>query len=226
VRADRTARSSLGLRHGAECYRGSVAEPERPSLRSLSVGPRVVVIDNYDSFTFNLVQALGELGCDLVVHRNDAIDVAGVAALEPDAVVLSPGPGRPEDAGVTESVVAELDGPAILGVCLGHQAICRVFGGTIVAAPEIVHGKPSDVHHLATPLYDGVPDPFVAGRYHSLVVDRGSLPGELEVTAWTDDVVMGVRHRTRPIEGVQFHPESILTGEGPRLLKNFVASLG
>lgn len=189
------------------------------------MGPRIVVIDNYDSFTFNLVQALGALGCELSVHRNDELDVAQVASLEPDAVVLSPGPGRPEDAGITESVVAELEHASILGVCLGHQAICRVFGATIVAAPEIVHGKPSDVHHLATPLYEGIPDPFVAGRYHSLVVERSSLPDELEVTAWTDDVVMGVRHRTRRVEGVQFHPESILTGEGPRLLANFVASL-
>jgi anthranilate synthase component II len=191
------------------------------------MGPRVVVIDNYDSFTYNLVQALGSLGCVLTVHRNDAIDVAGIAALGPDAVVLSPGPGRPEDAGVTEAVVAELDDDvAILGVCLGHQAICRVFGGTIVPAPEIVHGKPSDVHHASSPLYDGVPDPFVAGRYHSLVAERSSIPDVLEVTAWTDDVVMGVRHRTRQIEGVQFHPESILTDDGPRVLKNFVASLG
>jgi anthranilate synthase/aminodeoxychorismate synthase-like glutamine amidotransferase len=190
------------------------------------MGPRVVVVDNYDSFTFNLVQALGALGCTLVVHRNDAIDVAGIAALEPDAVVLSPGPGRPEDAGVSEAVVDGLDEDiAVLGVCLGHQAICRVFGGVIVAAPEIVHGKPSDVHHLDTALYDGVPNPFVAGRYHSLVVERSSLPDVLEVTAWTDDVVMGVRHRTRRIEGVQFHPESILTDDGPRVLENFVASL-
>ncbi len=190
------------------------------------MGPRVVVVDNYDSFTYNLVQALGELGCDLVVHRNDAVDATGIARLSPDAIVLSPGPGRPEDAGVTPRVVEALAGSVpILGVCLGHQAICQVFGGAIVAAPEIVHGKPSAVRHVATGIYDGVPDPFVAGRYHSLVADRASLPEVLEVTAWTDDVVMGVRHRTLRVEGVQFHPESVLTDEGPRVLANFVASV-
>jgi len=190
------------------------------------VGPRVVVIDNYDSFTYNLVQALGALGCDLVVVRNDAVDTDAVDGLAPDAIVLSPGPGRPEDAGVTPRVVDELS-PRVpmLGVCLGHQAICQSFGGTIVAAPEIVHGKPSEVRHVGTGLYDGIPNPFVAGRYHSLVADRTTLPEALEVTAWTDDVVMGVRHRTLPVEGVQFHPESILTDEGPRVLANFVASL-
>ena len=190
------------------------------------MGPRVVVIDNYDSFTYNLVQALGALGCDLVVVRNDAVDTDAVDGLAPDAIVLSPGPGRPEDAGVTPRVVDELS-PRVpmLGVCLGHQAICQSFGGTIVAAPEIVHGKPSEVRHVGTGLYDGIPNPFVAGRYHSLVADRTTLPEALEVTAWTDDVVMGVRHRTLPVEGVQFHPESILTDEGPRVLANFVASL-
>jgi len=190
------------------------------------VGPRIVVIDNYDSFTYNLVQALGALGCDLVVVRNDAVDADAVDALAPDAIVLSPGPGRPEDAGVTPRVVEDLASRVpMLGVCLGHQAICQSFGGAIVAAPEIVHGKPSEVRHVGTGLYDGVPDPFVAGRYHSLVADRTTLPDALEVTAWTDDVVMGVRHRTLRIEGVQFHPESVLTDEGPRVLSNFVASL-
>jgi anthranilate synthase component II len=190
------------------------------------MGPRVVVVDNYDSFTYNLVQALGELGCELVVRRNDAATVDELAELRPDAVVLSPGPGRPEDAGVTPKVVDELGGcVAILGVCLGHQAICQSFGGTIVAAPEIVHGKPSEVHHVAGGLYEGVDEPFVAGRYHSLVADRATLPDVLEVTAWTDDVVMGVRHRSLPIEGLQFHPESVLTAAGPRVLANFVASL-
>jgi anthranilate synthase component 2 len=190
------------------------------------VGPRVVVIDNYDSFTYNLVQALGELGCDLVVHRNDAVDVDGVRDLAPDAIVLSPGPGRPEDAGVTPRVVEVLAGSVpLLGVCLGHQAICQVFGGEVVGAGEIVHGKPSEVRHVGTGIYEGVPDPFTAGRYHSLVADRASLPDELAVTAWTDEVVMGVRHRALRVEGVQFHPESVLTAEGPRVLKNFVASL-
>jgi anthranilate synthase component 2 len=190
------------------------------------VAPRIVVVDNYDSFTYNLVQALGALGCDLVVLRNDAVDAQGIGALAPDAIVLSPGPGRPEDAGVTPTVVTELGTTVpLLGVCLGHQAICQAFGGAIVAAPEIVHGKPSAVRHVGTGLYDGVPDPFTAGRYHSLVADRATLPDVLEVTAWTDDVVMGVRHRAHRIEGVQFHPESVLTDEGPRVLANFVASL-
>ena len=190
------------------------------------MAPRIVVVDNYDSFTYNLVQGLGALGAELVVRRNDAVDADGIAALAPDAIVLSPGPGRPEDAGVTPAVVAALAGRVpILGVCLGHQAICASFGGTIVRAPEIVHGKPSSVRHVGTGLYDGVPDPFVAGRYHSLVVDPKTLPPELEVTAWTDDVVMGVRHRTLRVEGVQFHPESVLTDEGPCVLANFLASL-
>ena len=190
------------------------------------MGPRIVVVDNYDSFTYNLVQALGELGCELVVRRNDAVDVDGVVALGPDAVVLSPGPGRPEDAGVTEAVVTALAGTVpILGVCLGHQAICRVYGARITAADEVVHGKPSDVHHLGTGLYAGVPDPFSAGRYHSLVADPASLPDELEVVAWTDDVVMGVAHRSVRVHGVQFHPESVLTAEGPRVLRNFVEAI-
>ena len=190
------------------------------------MGPRVVVVDNYDSFTYNLVQALGALGCDLVVRRNDAVDTEGIAALRPDAIVLSPGPGRPEDAGVTPRVVADLGATVpVLGVCLGHQAICQSLGAAIVAAPEIVHGKPSEVRHVGTGLYDGVSDPFTAGRYHSLVADAATLPDVLEVTAWTDDVVMGVRHRTLRLEGVQFHPESVLTDEGPRVLSNFVASL-
>jgi anthranilate synthase component II len=190
------------------------------------VGPRIVVIDNYDSFTYNLVQALGTLGAELVVHRNDAVDADGVAALAPDAVVLSPGPGRPEGAGVTPVLVTRLAGTVpMLGVCLGHQAICAAFGARIVGAPQIVHGKPSQVRHVGSGIYEGVPDPFVAGRYHSLVADRATLPAELEVTAWTDDVVMGVRHRSLAIEGVQFHPESVLTDVGPRVLANFVASL-
>ncbi len=189
--------------------------------------PRVVVIDNYDSFTYNLVQALGALGCDLHVARNDAIDVDGVRALSPQAVVLSPGPGRPRDAGVTEGVVRELAGEvAILGVCLGHQAICEVYGGTITLAGAVVHGKPSEVFHCGTGLYRGLPNPFVAGRYHSLVAEPASLPDVLEAVAWTDDVVMGVRHRTLAVEGVQFHPESILTPQGPELLRNFVRGLG
>jgi len=190
------------------------------------VAPRIVVIDNYDSFTYNLVQALGAMGAVLEVRRNDRVDVAGVAALEPDAIVISPGPGRPEDAGITTAVIAELAGSVpILGVCLGHQAIGQVFGAMVVGAPEILHGKPSDVRHVGTGIYEGIANPFSAARYHSLVIEPSTLPDVLEVTAWTEDVVMGVRHRSLPVEGIQFHPESVLTGEGPAILANFLASL-
>ncbi|HEY8081905.1 MAG TPA: aminodeoxychorismate/anthranilate synthase component II [Acidimicrobiales bacterium] len=193
------------------------------------MAPRIVVIDNYDSFTYNLVQGLGELGAELVVRRNDVVDVDGIAALGPDAIVLSPGPGRPEHAGVTAHVVEAFAGAVpIFGVCLGHQAICQAYGGQIVAAPEIVHGKPSEVRHVGTGIYEGLADPFTAGRYHSLVVDPASLPDELEVTAWSGSIVMGVRHRVHAVEGVQFHPESVLTfgdGGGARVLAHLVASL-
>jgi anthranilate synthase/aminodeoxychorismate synthase-like glutamine amidotransferase len=186
---------------------------------------RVLVIDNYDSFVYNLVQELGELGADPVVHRNDAIDVAGIRAEAPDAVLISPGPGRPEDAGISLAVVRELGGVyPILGVCLGHQAIGMAFGGDVVSAPTLMHGKTSAIHHDGTGVFAGLPDPFVATRYHSLVVEPTTLPDVLEVTARTaDGVIMGVRHRTLPIEGVQFHPESLLTLEGPSLLANFLA---
>jgi len=191
--------------------------------RYASMMPRLVVIDNYDSFTYNLVQALGVLGCDLEVFRNDAIDLEGLEALAPDGIVLSPGPGRPGDAGITSEVVACFAREVpILGVCLGHQAICEAFGAAIVAAPEIVHGKPSDVHHVGTGIYAGLPEPFIAARYHSLVVDAATLPDVLEVTAWSGDVVMGVRHRDYDVEGVQFHPESVLTDRGPQLLASWV----
>ncbi len=186
---------------------------------------RVLVIDNYDSFVYNLVQELGELGADPVVYRNDAIDVAGIRAAAPDAVLISPGPGRPEDAGVSLAVVRELAGVyPILGVCLGHQAIGQAFGGDVVRAPTLMHGKTSAVHHGGRGVFSGLPDPFVATRYHSLVVEPSTLPDVLEVTARTSDgVIMGVRHRTLPVEGVQFHPESLLTLEGPSLLANFLA---
>ena len=189
---------------------------------------RVLVVDNYDSFVYNLVQELGELGADPVVYRNDAIDAGGVLAARPDAVVLSPGPGRPESAGVTLELARGL-GPElpVLGVCLGHQAIGQAFGAAVVQAPTLMHGKTSPVHHCGTGIFEGLDNPFVATRYHSLVVTPGSVPPELEVTATTaDGVVMGLRHRTLPIEGVQFHPESVLTPSGPALLGNFLAQLG
>ncbi|MDA8310951.1 MAG: aminodeoxychorismate/anthranilate synthase component II [Actinomycetota bacterium] len=185
---------------------------------------RLLVIDNYDSFVYNLVQELGELGAELVVRRNDAVDVAAIRSLAPDAIVLSPGPGRPDDAGVTLDVVRELAGEVpILGVCLGHQAIGQAFGAEVVHAPALMHGKTSEVHHQETGLFEGLDNPLVATRYHSLVLAPESIPEVLHVTARTaDGVVMGVRHRTLPVEGVQFHPESILTGTGQALLANFL----
>ena len=187
---------------------------------------RVLVIDNYDSFVYNLVQELGELGADPVVHRNDAIDVDGIRAAGPDLILISPGPGRPEDAGVSVAVIEELAGVIpILGVCLGHQAIGQAFGGDIVRAPTLMHGKTSAIHHDGKGVFAGLPDPFTATRYHSLVVEPDTVPDVLEVTArTTDGVIMGLRHRTLAVEGVQFHPESLLTPEGPSLLANFLAS--
>jgi anthranilate synthase component II len=188
------------------------------------VAARVLVVDNYDSFVYNLVQYLGELGAEPVVHRNDAITVDEAVALRPDAVVISPGPGRPTDAGISNAVIERMgrDTP-LLGVCLGHQCIGEVFGGEVVRAPQIMHGKTSMVRHRGVGVMAGLTDPFEATRYHSLVVEPSSLPDVLEVTAETEDgVIMGLRHRTLPIEGVQFHPESILTGEGRALLANFL----
>jgi anthranilate synthase component 2 len=190
------------------------------------MGTRVLVIDNYDSFVYNLVQELGELGAEPVVHRNDAIDIAGIRAAAPEAILISPGPGRPEDAGISIAVIRELAGEyPVLGVCLGHQAIGQVFGGQVVAAPTLMHGKTSSIHHDGRGVFVGLPDPFIATRYHSLVVDPASVPDCLEVSATTSDgVIMGLRHRTLPIEGVQFHPESLLTPNGPDLLSNFLAA--
>ena len=186
---------------------------------------RVLVIDNYDSFVYNLVQELGELGADPVVHRNDAIDVTAIRAATPDLILISPGPGRPENAGVSMAVIKELAGVIpILGVCLGHQAIGQVFGGDVVQAPSLMHGKTSAIHHDGRGVFTGLPDPFTATRYHSLVVEPSTVPSELEVTAQTSDgVIMGLRHRTLAVGGVQFHPESLLTPEGPSLLANFLA---
>ncbi|MGH9044681.1 MAG: anthranilate synthase component II [Acidimicrobiales bacterium] len=188
---------------------------------------KVLLIDNYDSFVYNLVQEMGELGADPVVERNDAIDLRRIEALSPDGIVISPGPGRPESAGISMQVVAELGGKIpILGVCLGHQCIAQVFGARIVGAPTLMHGKTSEIRHDRTGLFAGLPDPLVATRYHSLVVEPGSVPRELTVTASAKDgVIMGLSHRHMPIFGVQFHPESVLTYEGPRLLENFLGSL-
>jgi anthranilate synthase/aminodeoxychorismate synthase-like glutamine amidotransferase len=193
------------------------------------VAPRVLVVDNYDSFVYNLVQYLGELGAEPLVHRHDALSLAEIQALEPDAVLISPGPGRPEDAGLSNEVIRHFAGRRpVLGVCLGHQCLGQVYGGEVVRAAEVMHGKTSLIHHDGVGVFAGLPAPFEATRYHSLVVDRGSVPAELEITAWTDDgTVMGLRHRSHavPVEGVQFHPESILTASGHDLLRNFLAPL-
>jgi anthranilate synthase component 2 len=188
---------------------------------------RLLLVDNYDSFTWNLVQYLGELGADVDVFRNDAIDVAGIRARAPDGLVLSPGPCTPNEAGVTLEAIRSLGGDLpILGVCLGHQAIGQAYGGKVVRNFRIVHGKSSPVLHEGAGVFAGLPSPFEAGRYHSLVVERESLPGDLAVTAWTaEGEIMGLRHRVLDVEGVQFHPESILTGEGKRLLGNWLARL-
>ncbi|HSH62119.1 MAG TPA: aminodeoxychorismate/anthranilate synthase component II [Acidimicrobiales bacterium] len=185
---------------------------------------RVLVIDNYDSFVYNLVQYLGELGAEPVVRRNDTLDLGEAQALEPDAVLVSPGPGRPADAGISNALIAELGREVpTLGVCLGHQCIGEVFGGNVVRAPKVMHGKTSMISHGGGGMLSGLPSPFQATRYHSLVVERGSVPSELEITAEADDgTVMGLRHRSYPIEGVQFHPESILTASGKDILANFV----
>ncbi|WP_254274535.1 anthranilate synthase component II [Haloarcula marina] len=182
----------------------------------------ILIIDNYDSFAYNLVQYVGTIE-DVEVRRNDAIDVAGIREMDPDGIVVSPGPGTPADAGVSIDVFAETDYPT-LGVCLGHQALCAAYGSPVGHAPDVVHGKPSEVRHEGTPLYEGVDDPFEVGRYHSLAVERADLPDELVETAHTNDeagVVMGVRHEDRPQFGVQFHPESILTDAGMRIVENF-----
>jgi anthranilate synthase/aminodeoxychorismate synthase-like glutamine amidotransferase len=184
----------------------------------------IVVVDNYDSFTYNLVQYLQELGAEVEVYRNDRITVDGIAARRPDAIVISPGPKTPADAGITlETVRVFSRSVPILGVCLGHQAIGQAFGGRVVRAPTLMHGKTSRITHDGRTLFRGLPNPFEATRYHSLVVDPDSVPPELEVSARTEDgVIMALRHRTYPTEGVQFHPESVLTGEGKRLLRNFL----
>ena len=189
----------------------------------------LLMIDNYDSFTFNLVQYFGELGEEVRVIRNDALDLAGVRALDPSAIVISPGPGTPDDAGISLEVLAALSGVMpIFGVCLGHQAIGEAFGGKVVRARSIMHGKTSPIHHDGRGVFAGLPNPFEATRYHSLVVEQASLPKCLEVSAWTEnadgsrDEIMGLRHRSLAVEGVQFHPESILTQHGHAMLRNFL----
>ena len=188
----------------------------------------LLMIDNYDSFTFNIVQYFGELGADVRVIRNDEIDVAGIAALGPEQLVISPGPCTPAEAGVSVDAIKAFAGKLpILGVCLGHQSIGQAFGGRIVHAREVMHGKTSAIRHRSVGVFTDLPDPFEATRYHSLVIERDSLPDCLEVTAWTErdgvpDEIMGVRHRELDIQGVQFHPESILTEHGHQMLKNFL----
>jgi len=184
----------------------------------------LLVIDNYDSFTYNLVQYLGELGAEVLVRRNDQITADEVERLDPAAIVVSPGPGTPRDAGVSAAVIRRMAGRRpILGVCLGHQAIGEVFGGTVGRAPEPIHGKTSAIHHDGSGVFAGLASPFEATRYHSLLVERAGLPDCLAVTAWTEEgLIMGLRHRELPVEGVQFHPESILTAAGKQLLENWV----
>ncbi|MBK7396895.1 MAG: aminodeoxychorismate/anthranilate synthase component II [Myxococcales bacterium] len=188
----------------------------------------VLVVDNYDSFTFNLVQYLGELGAECEVVRNDARTVDEIAAHLPERILLSPGPCTPDDAGICLEVLARLAGRVpILGVCLGHQSIGQAFGGKVVRAPRLMHGRTSPISHAGAGVFRGLPEPMIATRYHSLIVERETLPAALEITAWTDDglpepTIMGLRHRTLPIEGVQFHPESILTVDGKQLLRNWL----
>lgn len=188
----------------------------------------LLLIDNYDSFTWNLVQYFGELGAEVRVVRNDALTLADIERLQPTQLVISPGPCSPNEAGISLAAIQHFAGRLpILGVCLGHQAIAQVFGAHVVRAPQVMHGKTSPIHHANVGVFRGLPSPFAATRYHSLLVDRASLPAELEETAWTErngtrDYLMGLRHRTLPIEGVQFHPESILTEHGHWLLRNFL----
>ena len=191
------------------------------------MGRRILVIDNYDSFVYNLVQYLGELDAEPIVHRHDAVTLDEVVALDPDGILISPGPGTPDQAGVSNEVISHFTGKRpVLGVCLGLQCIGQVFGGTVVRAPEVMHGKTSLIRHTGTGVFTGLPDPLEATRYHSLIVDRDSVPDVLEITAESDDgLVMGLRHRDVPTEGVQFHPESILTVGGHDLVNNFLAQV-
>lgn len=184
----------------------------------------ILMIDNYDSFTYNLVQYLGELGQELKVYRNDKIDIEKIDSLKPSSIVISPGPGTPKQAGITIDIIKEFSGSIpILGVCLGHQAIVEAFGGSIEKASEPVHGKTSEIFHDSKTIFEGIKNPFIATRYHSLIAKKDSVPDDLEVSAWTnEEIIMGVRHKEKFVEGIQFHPESILTIEGKKILKNFL----
>ena len=195
--------------------------------RSPGGGARILVIDNYDSFVYNLVQYLGELGAQPLVHRHDAVTIEQMEAIEPDGVLISPGPGRPEDAGESIAAIRCFGerGVPVLGVCLGHQCIGQLYGGDVVRAPKVMHGKTSEIRHGDVGVFAGLANPFTATRYHSLVVERSTFPPALEITAESEDgLIMGLRHREFPIEGVQFHPESILTDSGHDLLGNFLRS--
>ena len=185
----------------------------------------ILLLDNYDSFTYNLAQYLGELGCQVEVHRNDKISVQEIIRRKPERIVISPGPCTPKEAGISVELIQRLAGKfPILGVCLGHQAIGAAFGGKVIRAPKLFHGKTSPIHHDSKGVFRTLADPFTATRYHSLIVERKSLPRELTITAETEDgIIMGVRHRRHKLEGVQFHPESVLTESGKQLLKNFLA---
>jgi len=185
----------------------------------------ILLLDNYDSFTYNLAQYLGELGCQVEVHRNDRISVEQIAQRKPERIVISPGPCTPQEAGISVEMIQKLaEKIPILGVCLGHQAIGAAFGGKIIRAPKLFHGKTSQIRHDGSGVFRGLPNPFTATRYHSLIVERKSLPAELQVTAETDDdIIMGMQHRHYPLMGVQFHPESVLTESGKQLLKNFLS---
>ncbi len=183
----------------------------------------LLLLDNFDSFTYNLAQYLGELGADVQVYRNKEITVNRIKELKPEYIVLSPGPGRPENAGIMNELIKNLVGTVpILGVCLGHQAIGQVYGASITYAPTLMHGKTSEISHNGATLFEDVPSPFIATRYHSLVIDKSTLPAQFTVTAWTDDVIMGIEQKEKNLYGVQFHPESILTIEGKSILKNFL----
>jgi anthranilate synthase/aminodeoxychorismate synthase-like glutamine amidotransferase len=197
-------------------------------MTAAPIPARVLVVDNYDSFVYNLVQYLGELGAQPLVHRHDDLTLGEIIGLDPDAVLISPGPGRPEGAGLSNDVIRHFAGRRpVLGVCLGHQCIGQVYGAEIVRAPDVMHGKTSLVRHNGAGVFEGLPEPLEATRYHSLVVAPESVPDSLEVTARTDDgVIMGLRHREHAVEGVQFHPESILTAAGHDLLRNFLAQTG